>query len=80
MKQTEILTHATHVNGWFPAVYMSSGVFDVHTPRAFEVAARRGVCPDGGAGRGPGRGGGQQGPGGERREGGEKMPALLTGR
>ena len=23
MKQTEILTHATHVNGWFPAVYMS---------------------------------------------------------
>ena len=21
MKQTEILTHATHVNGWFPAVY-----------------------------------------------------------
>ena len=20
MKQTEILTHATHVNGWFPAV------------------------------------------------------------
>ena len=23
MKQTEILTHATHVNGWEPAVYMS---------------------------------------------------------
>ena len=23
MKQTEILTHATHVNDWFPAVYMS---------------------------------------------------------
>ena len=23
MKQTEILTRATHVNGWFPAVYMS---------------------------------------------------------
>ena len=23
MKQTEILTHATHVNGWFLAVYMS---------------------------------------------------------
>ena len=23
MKQTKILTHATHVNGWFPAVYMS---------------------------------------------------------
>ena len=23
MKQTEILTHATYVNGWFPAVYMS---------------------------------------------------------
>ena len=23
MKQTGILTHATHVNGWFPAVYMS---------------------------------------------------------
>ena len=23
MKQTEILTHATHVNGRFPAVYMS---------------------------------------------------------
>ena len=23
MKQTEILTHGTHVNGWFPAVYMS---------------------------------------------------------
>ena len=23
MKQTEILTHATPVNGWFPAVYMS---------------------------------------------------------
>ena len=23
MKQTEILTHATHVNGWVPAVYMS---------------------------------------------------------
>ena len=23
MKQTEILSHATHVNGWFPAVYMS---------------------------------------------------------
>ena len=23
MKQTEILTHAAHVNGWFPAVYMS---------------------------------------------------------
>ena len=23
MKQTEVLTHATHVNGWFPAVYMS---------------------------------------------------------
>ena len=23
MKQTEILTHATHVNGWFPAVYLS---------------------------------------------------------
>ena len=23
MKQTEILTHETHVNGWFPAVYMS---------------------------------------------------------
>ena len=23
MKQTEILTQATHVNGWFPAVYMS---------------------------------------------------------
>ena len=23
MKQTEILTHATHVNAWFPAVYMS---------------------------------------------------------
>ena len=21
VKQTEILTHATHVNGWFPAVY-----------------------------------------------------------
>ena len=21
MKQTEILTHVTHVNGWFPAVY-----------------------------------------------------------
>ena len=23
MKQTDILTHATRVNGWFPAVYMS---------------------------------------------------------
>ena len=23
MKQTEILTRVTHVNGWFPAVYMS---------------------------------------------------------
>ena len=23
MKQTAILTHATHVNDWFPAVYMS---------------------------------------------------------
>ena len=23
MKQTKILTHATHVNGWFPAVYTS---------------------------------------------------------
>ena len=23
MIQTEILSHATHVNGWFPAVYMS---------------------------------------------------------
>ena len=23
MKQTKILTHATHVNGWFPDVYMS---------------------------------------------------------
>ena len=23
MKQTEVLTHVTHVNGWFPAVYMS---------------------------------------------------------
>ena len=23
MKQTEILTYATHVNGWFPAVYKS---------------------------------------------------------
>ena len=23
VKQTEILTHATHVNVWFPAVYMS---------------------------------------------------------
>ena len=23
MKQTEILTHGTHVNGWFPAVYTS---------------------------------------------------------
>ena len=23
MKQTKILTHVTHVNGWFPAVYMS---------------------------------------------------------
>ena len=23
MKQTKILTHATHVNGWGPAVYMS---------------------------------------------------------
>ena len=23
MKQTKVLTHATHVNGWFPAVYLS---------------------------------------------------------
>ena len=22
-KQTKVLTHATHVNGWFPAVHMS---------------------------------------------------------
>ena len=30
MKQTEILTHATHVNGWFPAVYMSCMSLDLH--------------------------------------------------
>ena len=30
MKQADVLTHVTHVNGWFPAVYMSYMLQNYH--------------------------------------------------
>ena len=30
MKQTEVLAHASHVNSWFPAVYMNKNFCLVH--------------------------------------------------
>ena len=52
VKQTKILTQATHVNGWFPAVYMGFFIFRLFhvTFEFFCSCIRAHVRYDGGGG------------------------------